>query len=240
MASDKTGFQFNGLLVILVLLALVLAGRVVYLFLADTQRFPINTVKIAATYQHISRKDLEAVLSKYVNASFFTLPANRLRTDLASLDWAKNVSVDRVWPDTLNIKLEEKKPMAIWNDNTLITSDGAALPKKNAFHDLMLPKLKGPVNEQTEVLQIYQKLSKLLARNGLQLAVIQLRDNHAWELTLTNGIQLYLGKQDLYPRLQRFCKAYTIAFEEKSEQLSSVDLRYSRGMAVQWKSETGR
>lgn len=240
MDTGKSGFKFNGLLFILILLALVLASRVVYLFLADTQRFPINTVKIAATYQHITRKDLEAILSKYMEASFFTLPVNRLRTDLASLDWAKQVSIDRVWPDTLKIKLEERKPVAIWNNNALITSDGAVLPKEHTFNDPMLPKLKGPANEQTEVLQIHQKLSKLLARNRLNLTAIQLRDNHAWELTLTNGIQLYLGKQDIYQRLQRFCKAYTIAFEDKSEQLSSVDLRYSRGMAVQWKSETER
>lgn len=101
--------------------------------------------------------------------------------------------------------------------------------------DASLPRLSGPIQQQADVLQIYQKLSKLLAVYGLHAASLQLRDNQAWELFLTNGIQLQLGKQDLEKRLQRFCRAYPTVFADKPEQLSSVDLRYARGMAVKWK-----
>jgi len=75
---------------------------------------------------------------------------------------------------------------------------------------------------------------------GLQTAALQLRDNQAWELTLANGVQLRLGKRSLENRLLRFCKAYSAVFADKSDQLFSVDLRYPRGMAVQWKPQTGR
>ena len=64
---------------------------------------------------------------------------------------------------------------------------------------------------------------------------MKLRDNQAWELTLRNGVELHLGKRDLEKRLLRFCKAYPAVFAEKLNLLSSVDLRYARGMAVQWK-----
>ena len=51
---------------------------------------------------------------------------------------------------------------------------------------------------------------------------------------------LRLGKRDLELRLQRFCRAYPVVFADKPDELSSVDLRYARGMAVQWKQQSGR
>ena len=103
-----------------------------------------------------------------------------------------------------------------------------------------MPRLSGPAHQQIDVLQLYQKLSKLLSMYGLQAASLQLRDNQAWDLSLTNGIQLRLGKRDLEKRVLRFCKAYPAVFADKPELLTSVDLRYARGMAAQWQQSTRR
>ena len=98
-----------------------------------------------------------------------------------------------------------------------------------------MPHLSGPINQQQEVLQVYQKMSKILSMYGLVVASLELRKNHAWEMGLANGVQLRLGKRDLETRITRFCKAYPAVFADRVEQLASVDLRYPRGMAVQWK-----
>ncbi|MCX7117977.1 MAG: cell division protein FtsQ/DivIB [Legionellales bacterium] len=235
--EDETGrLRYTGLLTLLFVCALALAARVVYLFLADAERFPITTVKIAANYQHISRKELESVLAGYLNTSFFSLPIRRLHADLLGLAWSEQVYIERIWPNTLKITLVEKTPVAIWNQS-LMDSDGELFNVSKDQAELNLPRLNGPVDQQTEVLQIYQKLSKLLSIYGLQAASLQLRDNQAWDLVLTNGVQLRLGKKDLEKRLLRFCKAYPHVFAEKSAQLASVDLRYARGMAVRWKNK---
>ena len=69
---------------------------------------------------------------------------------------------------------------------------------------------------------------------------LNLRDNQSWVLIMGNDVKIYLGKKELEARLLRFCKAYPAVFAEKADQLASVDLRYPRGMAVQWKQQTGR
>jgi cell division protein FtsQ len=218
----------------LTLLALLLTLRIGYLFLADASRFPISTVKIAANYQHVTRQQLESVLSHYLGSSFFSLSARQLQRELDALDWADHVYVQRVWPDTLKITLVEKYPVAIWN-NALMTAEGHLFNRGKQQSEPSLPILTGPDQQQTEVLQIYQKLSKLLLMYGLHAAALQLSENQAWDLILTNGVHVRLGKRDLVSRLERFCRAYPLVFADKPEQLSSVDLRYARGMAVQWK-----
>ena len=227
--------RYTSFLTLLIICALLLAARLVYMYMADAAYFPVNTVKIAATYQHITRKQLELVLSNYLSDSIISLPVSRLEADLAAMDWTNKVQIDRIWPDTLKITLEEKMPVAVWND-ALMTENGQLFKVEQGAIDATLPRLSGPIQQQTDVLQIYQKLSKLLAIYGLHAASLQLRDNQAWELSLTNGILLRLGKQDLEKRLQRFCRAYPTVFADKPEQLSSVDLRYARGMAVKWKA----
>ena len=240
MGAETGRLRYASLLTLLSVCALLLTARLMYMFLADAQRFPISTVKIAANYQHITRKQLESVLSDYLNTSFFALPVRRLNKDLLALDWSEQVQIERVWPDTLKITLVEKSPVAIWND-ALMTGEGNLFNVGKAPADTMtLPRLSGPVHQQTDVLQIYEKLSKLLTSYGLTAASLKLRESQAWELSLTNGIMLRLGKRDLELRLQRFCRAYPVVFADKPDQLSSVDLRYARGMAVQWKQQSGR
>lgn len=57
-------------------------------------------------------------------------------------------------------------------------------------------------------------MSKILSIYGLHASSLELRDNHAWELGLDNGVQLRLGKRDLEKRISRFCKAYPAVFAE--------------------------
>lgn len=234
MGAETGRLRYAGLLTLLIACALLLTARLIYSFLADTQRFPITTIKIAANYQHISRQELESVLSKHLNSSFFSLPVRRLNSDLLAMDWTDRAYIERIWPGTLKITLVEKLPVAVWND-ALMTEHGELFNVGKKHEETNLPQLSGPVSQQMDVLQIYQKLSKLLATYGLHAASLQLRDNQAWEISLSNGIQLQLGKRDLEKRLLRFCRAYPIVFADKPEQLVRVDLRYAHGMAVQWK-----
>lgn len=236
---DTSDLRYGSLLLILILCALILAGRLGYLYLADAERFPITTVKVAASYQHVTHKELETVLAQHLNSSFFSLPVTRLQNELNSINWIDSAYVERVWPDTLKIKLVEKKPVAIWG-NALMTAEGTLFNEGTIPSDLDIPRLKGPASQQLEVLQVYEKLSKILSAYGLNASGLRLSENQAWVLILGSGVKIYLGKKELEARLLRFCKAYPAVFAEKVDQLASVDLRYPRGMAVQWKQQTGR
>ena len=237
----KTGrLRFFSVLIFLVACMIALAGRLLYMVFADAVHFPINTVKISASYQHITRQQLESVLSTHLSAGFFALSTTALRADLLALPWSQDVDVERVWPDTVNITLVENVPVAVWNGELMTEEGGVFHPGKETDAATGLPKLTGPARQQQDVLQMYEKLSKLLSMYGLNAGSLQLRENQAWELSLTNGILLRLGKRDLESRVRRFCRAYPAVFASKPEQLSSVDLRYARGMAVQWKQPTGR
>lgn len=242
MAQVRKTLRDHFFLSMLVVCALLLMARLAYLYLANAENFPINTFKIEANYQHITRKCLEDILEKYTRQGFFSISVRELRNELTALNWADKVSVERIWPDILKIVVTEKQPVAIWN-HVLMTEDGLLFdlsPKewrKETTSD-HLPELIGPKDQQLEVLQMFRKLSKLSELYGLHASSLALRDNQAWELGLTNGVLLRLGKRDIESRLQRFCASYSVVFGDKLEHLAVVDLRYIHGMAAQWKEST--
>lgn len=213
--------------------------KVAYLYLAEPGRFPINTVKISANFEHISRAEIEKILDKYNNNSnSMLLPINSLQEELRGLPWAKSIEVKRIWPDTLKIMIEEKNPVAFWK-NSFLTSDGSMIDasiqeiqKQDRIRHL--PKLSGPDKQYKEVLQNFEKLSKLLSAYGLRAESLNLRENQSWDLYLDDGVILRLGKKDFEKRVLGFCRAYSSELVDKSEKIASVDLRYPHGMAVQW------
>lgn len=237
MPENTGGLRYAGLLTLLIACAMLLTARLCYLYIAQPERFPIHSVNIAATWEHISHEELEAVLTPYLQSSFFSLPVTRLQNVLNALPWVNHATVERVWPDTVKITLEEKKPIAIWG-TSLLTEDGQLFEQNPGHQPYDLPVLKGPEAQHGEVLQVFQKLGKILSIYGLSASTLHLRDNQAWILTLSNGIHIHLGKQALESRLLRFCKAWPAVFAERQDKLLSVDMRYRRGMAVQWKQQT--
>ena len=86
MSAEQGQLRYASLLTFLVFCAVLLSARIGYLFFSDAQRFPISTIKVVANYQHVSRRQLEAILAKYANSSYFSLPVEKLQHELAKLE----------------------------------------------------------------------------------------------------------------------------------------------------------
>lgn len=218
----------------LMILIILLSARVVYIYFDSPDRFPVNKIKIIASYKHITRSKLENILTDYQGKSFYTFPINKLYKELKEHPWIQNIDITSIRPDTFRIVLTEKKAMAIWNGE-LVTTDGTLIKDKTVIdQEENLPRLIGsePVSNLEEMLSVYKQIDKELKQYGFKIKTIEQRPNHAFEITLTNGILLKTGKHDTLLRIKRFCKAYP-SITENHSQIITVDLRYPQGMAVQ-------
>jgi len=212
----------------------LLGAHLTYLLVTNPQYFPINTVKISATYQQIPRAQLAEKLRPYLQQGFYGVSTRALQAELMTLAWSDQVSVTRVWPDTVKIVLQEKKPIARWHKQ-LLSAKGEVLPTAGDEEEWrQLPLLQGADEERLTVLEAYLALRERMQPYGLGVAALNLRRNRAWEMTLSNGARLRLGKDDLLARVERFCRAYPVVFAGKDQQVATVDLRYAHGMTVQW------
>jgi cell division protein FtsQ len=67
---------------------------------------------------------------------------------------------------------------------------------------------------------------------GLQVTKLVLSPRHAWQLRLSNGMVLELGREDMQQRLARFVEAYPYSLAAIQSRVKYVDLRYGNGFAV--------
>ena len=221
-----------GFLVGLVALAVALSGLH---WLLRAAHFPVRAVELRTTLKQASRAEVEAVLARHGAGNFFAVPIDELRGALERLPWVRAAAVRRVWPDRLEIAIEEHVALARWGADALVNIHGERFV---ATSDESLPMFIGPPGREAEMTRRYARFSTLLAPLGSPLERIALSPRHAWKLRLASGLQLTLGRDaDLAEqRLQRFVDAYTGTMDAAQRARDAVDLRYPNGFAVRVKS----
>ena len=114
---------------------------------------------------------------------------------------------------------------------TQFTQQLASL-NKSGFPDCPLYRLRGRVGEGDSVRGMCSDVN-------LQTVQITLSPRRAWQLRLSNGMVLELGREDMQQRLARFVDAYPYSLAAISSQVKVVDLRYRNGFAVSGLSKQG-
>ena len=149
-----------------------------------------------------------------------------------------DVVVRRIWPNQVVITVNEKIPFALWNDASLLSDAGELFSPEMSSYPEGLPQFAGPSGEQILMTKYYAKMSGLLMPLHFKIARLELTPSMAWTITLNNGMKLNVGHKDVLTRISHFVKVYPKIIGDRVADVEYIDLRYSNGMAVRWKSVT--
>ena len=94
---------------------------------------------------------------------------------------------------------------------------------------------KGPPGSEGEVTARYLVAQGRLTEVGLRLVALQLDARGAWAMTLDDGVQVRLGRQQVDERFERFMAVAAKLVSQRAADIAYVDLRYGNGFAVGWK-----
>ena len=214
-----------GFLVGITALACTLAGAN---WLLRSSLFPVRVVEVSTPLEHVSRQDLQAVLAHYAAGNFFAARIDEVRAAAEQVPWVRRASVRRVWPDRLEVAIEEHVAFARWGSEGLVDTHGERFA---AASDAGLPLFVGPPGSEAEMTRRYARFADVLAPLGSPLERIVLSARHGWQLRLANGLQITLGRDvdAADERLARFVEAYARAGNVRADV---IDLRYPNGFAV--------
>jgi cell division protein FtsQ len=221
----------SGLVLLLLLGVAVMFGMQ---WLSDPYRFPLSVVKVTGDFRYLQKQQLQAAVAPHAQGGFFTVDVVAVRNAAEALPWVYKASVQRIWPATLHLRVEEQQPIAHWNEQGFLNRYGEPFFPEQAGVVGDMPWLAGPQDQELRVLENYQRIAKMLERIGVRPARLELDNRRAWHLQLASGVQLELGRADAWKRLQRFVVAYPSVFAGRLAELQRVDLRYSNGFSVRW------
>lgn len=237
--TQQRGFASSLLVVVLLFLATLAVIAWVSMGIFTSERWPIRWLEINGAFQRVSAEQLRANLSSEVGSSFFTVDLQDLQAATARISWVSSVQVQKQWPDTIRVTVQEYVPVAHWNRGQLIAADGEPFAVPEADEIQGLPWLEGPEARLQEVLQTWVGLDELLMPLGLEITQISLDGRGAWSMRLDNGTQVQLGRDSTVERLQRLLASWERLMQEREAPPADVDLRYTNGFAVAWPPAAG-
>jgi cell division protein FtsQ len=219
------------------LFALLFTGLLVWLgsYLVDPGTLPIRQVRIEGEFRNLSTNTLQELVRDKVKGGFFNINVSTVRDTLLTDPWVKNVSVHRVWPDSLRVYVTEQDAIALWKDSGLLNKSGVLFtPDKKTFPE-NLPTLDGPDGTQSLVMDKYLYLKSKMDPIALKISVLKLNERRAWMFETDNNMKVILGRKDFEERVTRFVELVSINLSDEIQAAESIDMRYPNGFAVRWK-----
>lgn len=221
--------------------AALLAAAAVWL--ARMPALPIRQVVFAQELEHVRRIDVEQALPAALKGNFFSVSLEAVRGALEKLPWVRKVEVRRIWPARLEVRIEEHRAVARWEDERgagrgeLVNTFGEVFAATLAEDEAAtLPVLYGPPGTAPELLKRYGEFLAAFRPVGQRPVQVVQSPRLAWQLRLDNGLLVELGREQprapLGVRLQRFMEVYPLAVAARPVLPTAVDLRYPNGFAL--------
>jgi len=144
-----------------------------------------------------SEVDVLAKLAIDSPPSLVTFDVDAARARVETLPWVKQVTLKKFYPDTLQVKLVERTPYAIWqHDGTvsLIDRDGAVIVDDVGDDYAHLPFVVGPgaATRASEFVDLVDGVPALKPRIHAGVLI----SGRRWNVVLDNGVEILLPEED--------------------------------------------
>jgi len=215
--------------------ALSLLGYVAARFVAESPAFPLRTIVVEGELRQVTRSDIVSALQGRVRGSFFNVDLESVRVLFESVPWVRRADVRRGWPDRLEVRVEEHVALARWQSREprLVNTHGELFSGSVKEE---LPVFSGPAGSEVEIARLYGSFRELLVPLGLEPSRVLLSSRLAWQLRLSNGLLVQLGrnteKDRVNERFAKFIAVYPQTLHMLPRGPDYVDLRYPNGFAL--------
>lgn len=182
---------------------------------------------------------IKAVLNVEKGDPLLILNPAEAKAMLERLSWVESAEVQRRLPDTIYVRLTERKPLALWQHNkklSLIDMDGKIIREKNLkpFKDLIVVTgVEAPAQAAALIGNLRAEPLIFERTEGAMLI-----SGRRWDLKLDDGKMIKLPEDDMGYALRRLAtlheKDYVL-----DRNVISFDLRKSDRIAIQSHPDAG-
>lgn len=197
----------------------------------------ITSINIEGDFKRVSKKGIEIVVLELKNQGFLTVNQSKYKDKLEAIDWVKSVKINKQWPNTINLIVEEHDVIGLWNERLLLNSAGELYVLDQRVVPDELIQFFGPEDRENEVYRRYKLYNDELVTRGILIEEIELDLRGSWVITVRPSIKIKLGEENTEERFERFLTIWDQSLLENFELISYIDLRYSEGFVIKRKNQ---
>ena len=211
--ASSRGTVLRGLVLLGVLGSLGWVGLQLDAWASTSPRLALRTVNVQGL-RRATEKELLRLAGVAPGMNLWSLDPAAVAQAMGAHPWVRTVEVTRSLPDTLQLRVEERAPVALASlgDLYVVDADGAPFKRVSPAEALDLPLLTGLTRERAEkdpagtaaslreglgVAEAYHR-----AFERPRLSEVQLGEA-GFELVTADGVRVVLGRDDLDGQLRR-------------------------------------
>ncbi len=198
---------------------------------------PVRSIVIDGPFQRVAAVEVEEAARGSLKGGFISADLDRLRKSVEALAWVDRARVQRMWPDRVRVEIVEQQAAARWGEDGLLNTRGELFASGVRHVPPELPRLDGPAGTEWQVAQRYLAIQGRLVEQGLRVAALRLDARGAWELDLSNGVTVRLGRRQVDDRMDRFVEIGAQVIAGRAADIRYVDMRYSNGFSIGWRKD---
>lgn len=210
------------------------------------ERWPLRRVVVTSRFERVSENAVRDTVLPFARRGFFAVDLAAAQTAVARLPWVERAEVRKQWPDKLIVQVVEHRPFAWWGDDRLLSERGRIFPSRGVTVPKGLPRFEGPESRSADLVALYNESRAMFAAGGIDVRVLRLDARGSWAMTLSNGAEVLVGRDDARLRLERFARMLPQVLSQEQQlgaaraqgarALARADLRYTNGFALSWRA----
>ena len=195
---------------------------------------PIDQLSIQGDLQYTNGQQLRTLILESTNKSFIKEHLANIQSIIEASPWVDTASLTRHWPNHLQVTIYEQAPIARWGEQGFVNNRGELVKTKSLEKIQHLPLLFGDEVEAEKLMQQYKILTPLLIKNELAIHALSKNNLGVWQLELSNGWELILGRNSLAEKVKLVNQVLDQKILLTSDTIKTIDMRYENGFAIAW------
>ena len=211
---------------------LLIALPVAFFFLFSLLNQSITKIEYVTETKRVSPDELRGISTKIYDEGFLQINLSHIKEEIEQVNWVKSVSLERRWPDQINILIEEEDIIGWWNKDSIINSKGNLFSLDQQSLPSGLIEFYGPNGQQAIVYEKYLLFAEELTTRGILIEKVTLDFKGSWTITIRPNIALRFGKENISERFDRFLTIWDESLLDNLAVIEYIDLRYTEGFSV--------
>lgn len=207
-------------------------------WVAPKLNWPVEHVVLEGDFRWLNQSALHKAITDNLDGDLLSLDIKKLRQEIQQVPWVENAEISRVYPDSLIVRVREERPVAQWNDQGYISSQGEFIESPVHAELSGLPRLssrlKGVDVAQgaREAIETYHLLNSAVLVSGESIEALDQDASGGWTMVWESGLEIDLGRSDHLKRVRHALAAWRRLPVEKQQSIGEIDARYDNGVAI--------
>ncbi len=192
----------------------------------------LDNIHVHGELRYLSPETVRDMVREAIQQDVIKTDLTSVQAHLLTNAWVRQVRIKRRPPADLDVFVEERRPLARWQERGLVDVNGEVFIPEHM--PTTAPKIfvDVPKDSVREALLVLRQAVNKLAKEALRPVGVGRDVLGTWRVELANGVSLVLGRTDLPTRLERVTKVWPAIVAYGAPE--TLDVRYKHGIAVRY------